>query len=157
MAIQEASKQEFNRLVTVIDGLGSSATRRKINLIRSAAEAFGAMNGWTLTKDFGWEPLARNVKPMRSPPFGSPRFQKHYDDLRAPHDACDHAFYYKDAEGRAAAIAVHLYGWGDAKRQAVTEWADRKGVVWEAPEITSWWFPAGTTMILYRPKASIAA
>jgi hypothetical protein len=65
----------------------------------------------------------------------------------------DHPYYFK-RNRKAAAIAAHLYNYPDCKEQCISV-ARAFDVTFEAPDFPSWWFPGGTTLVLYIGPAGL--
>lgn len=65
-----------------------------------------------------------------------------------PSDIADHPFAYR-ADGRAAAVAAHVYDLDEAQARA---WAGRQRLAVEFPtDFPSWWFPGWTRLVLFTP------
>jgi hypothetical protein len=115
-------------------------------LERRAALDFGLQHGWQLTPSpFGLLTMARGQKHSggRGPDEGNGCFR---GDI-AP--CFDHPYWYR-RDGKAAAIAAHLYGWPSVQAdcQAV---AAHYGLTFNLPDFPSWHCPGprGTTLVAY--------
>lgn len=60
----------------------------------------------------------------------------------------DHPYFYKDHEGRAAAIIAHSYDMPGIKPGA-EKFAELKGLIISYPDFPSWWYPGWTQIIQY--------
>lgn len=117
---------------------------------------FGNARGWKLVGDF----IHPEELLLRHTPCGEldrPDHWQDYNPLALPSPmnvAWDHPFYYRDRETeRAAAIAVHLYGWQfPSTQQHVREFARKSKLNYSLPDEESWWYPGWTKLVLYTSK-----
>ncbi len=123
---------------------GSPAYRAAAEAVRRGknelARRFAAIRGWRIGRHFDLRCLARRGRLARA------AFPV------AHHHEFDHPYFFRDASGRAAAIASHLYGY-DASE--CLELAERFGLtVSVVRDFPSWHFPGRTTLVLWQPRAA---
>jgi hypothetical protein len=106
-------------------------------LQREAAEAFGRKHGWKIaSRCFTLQQLAGRRKDRRS--WRPGKFS-----------ITAHATFYRDVQGRPAAIAAHLYEWPESGPEIEVA-CEALGLHYEAPaDSTSWYFPGVTQLIIY--------
>lgn len=168
---RDAARRAINKLAGTRDrqgGLTPVAIRKLIAVIkhdsgqntyaahRMLAIEFGRRHGWKLIerKLFGYDTL-------RSASRGRKDFAIVWPGEAPPHD---HPYYYRDAEGRAAAIAVHLYEyeWRDLdyegadvprkRKRLLVEHAAKLGFHAEfVNDFPSWWNPGVSRLVVYTP------
>ena len=71
------------------------------------------------------------------------------------HHLVDNAYTFRHPDGSPAAVAGHVYD-GDREdaRRDLRRRAGRFGLVASFPtDVPSWWFPGGTTLVLFEPMA----
>lgn len=121
------------------------------------AERFGASHGWTLsqTSRFGLITLGRGKCRLQGQQLADPGNGWFLGEFRDLAFAFDHPYWYR-RDGRAAAIAAHLYEF--ASRAAdCAKLARRFGCGFETPDFPSWWFPGLTTLVVYVGPAGRAS
>ncbi|MGO9934983.1 MAG: hypothetical protein ACLPV8_24670 [Steroidobacteraceae bacterium] len=127
---------------------GSPAYRAAAEGVRRGknelARRFAAIRGWRVGRDFDLRCLAqRGARPGRITRDASPG---------AHHHEFDHPYFFRDASGRAVAIASHLYDYDASECQ---ELAERFGLtVSVVRDFPSWHFPGRTTLVLWQPRAA---
>lgn len=110
----------------------------------------------------GWRPARRSFGPRLLASgrvhYGSDWYGRAFDEWGAgwvpPDDdfgfgIMDHPYDYRDALGRPAATAGHLYDLTADKRRACEDYAAQIGLIVEFPDFPSWWNPGATGLVLY--------
>lgn len=132
--------QLVERLLTDIADDSPSAALRRVAAKRRLATEFGAERGWKLAKKrFGLIALKRGTT------YSLIRSDADALADQLPHDFFDHPYFYR-REGKAAAIAAHLYHFD---QQAVAAFASENGLAWETPNFPSWWYPGATRLVVF--------
>jgi hypothetical protein len=116
---------------------------------RRLAIDFGEVRGWKLTdRQFDLMTLSRGKQHSGARDYSGRHQPGHH------HSSFDHPYFYK-RDRKAAAIVAHLYGWpSDTCRAECAEIADRYGLKIETPDFPSWWYPGGTTLVVYTGPAA---
>src|SRR5687767_15061539 len=93
---------------------------------------------------------ARPASRRACSPDGAPSSGRETRRTGAPARSPIIPFYYRTADRRAVAIAVHLYEAKDWGRNPIRCWAaqHQPRVAFPA-DFPSWWVPAGTTLCVY--------
>lgn len=114
------------------------------------ARLFGAQYGWKRT-------LAHfSIEQLRDRKFSNKSRTNYH---RAPFPLIDHEYWYRDAQGRAAALAFHSY---NVERPGTVDQAARAKLAQEYaalglrctyPDFPAWWYPGAATLVLVEPGA----
>ena len=89
---------------------------------------------------FGWRTLVQHRVRVKAPKssFG-------YWDQEPP-PGCDHSYYFRCPDRRAAAIVTHPYHF---KETELKEFADTHALAVEVSDWPSWWYPGRTSTIIW--------
>jgi hypothetical protein len=114
---------------------------------RRMAIDFGAARGWTLSRTtFGLRTLAEGKQHD-----GGQRYMidghNRNPEIGMFHTCFDHPYFYR-RHRKAAAVAAHLYGMPNCRRECETL-AATFGLLFEVPDFPSWWNPGATTLVVY--------
>jgi hypothetical protein len=116
---------------------------RHAELQRTLARRFGAERGWTLSSSaFSLRTLSRGKRHGGRYILNGDGF---FEGSIA--DCFDHPYWFRH-DGAAAAIAAHLYGFPHNKADCEAVAAEY-GLRFETPDFPSWWYPGGTTLVVY--------
>ena len=118
------------------DGVAIDGLRTQI------ATEFGRRRGWTFCDQYD------RIRPVDL----SERWTSLEDNC-----LCSNAYTFRLPDGTPAAIAGHVYkGDRESVRQDLQRKADGAGMVLSFPtDVPSWWFPGGTTLVLFEPAAGL--
>lgn len=117
--------------------------RQRIIMRRLAVE-FGRRHGWQLSDS------AFAILTLRLGKARAGQYRRNCDEtIPGGHDGrlMDHPYYYRK-DGKAAAVAAHLYDWPTIADDCRV-YAEQRGLTLLVPDFPSWWFPGSTTLVVY--------
>ena len=138
--------EEIIARIIALHDASQSGSDKAYALKRCLAREFGRRNGWEKIAGDAFNVIDILAKTTRRPDWIEPN-----------HDHFDHGYYYR-LNGRAVAIAAHLYDVEDKRRAEIETWAAIRGLQATFPTFPSWWNPGETTLVLYQAaKTNTAA